>query len=319
MSRKYKGPTFGPFLFLVNKPKGITSFDVIRKFKKSFGPTIGKIGHFGTLDPFATGLLVVGIGGATRLSQYSDDFHKEYIATGILGLKSPTGDMTCDESELIKSQNDEIIKESEIESALKSFLGEYYQSPHTYSAAKHEGKPLYEWAREGVNIKKDAVKREIFEIELLEYNYPEVKFRVVVSHGTYIRVLMEDLAHKLSTFGLLKELDRTRVGHLSLDQSLNFKDVESLSPIDIIKFARPITQLLQIEHIELDDAEAKKYQNGMRIDTQVGEGFGWVHSKAGYHGLCQVKQNIIMAKVNYLPSFDLEPDVSIVQNLKKNT
>ncbi len=310
MGRKYKGPIFGPFLFLVNKKKDESSFDVIRTFKKMIGPKLGKIGHFGTLDPFAEGLLLVGIGGATRLNQFTEEFTKEYIATGEFGVKSPTGDFTCPIEQLLNDENSSPLAENEVLKALESFLGEYLQAPHTYSAAKHEGKALYEWAREGVQIKKDPVKRYIHEIEILNYEYPSITFRVKVSHGTYIRVLMEDLAEKLDTFGALKELKRTKIGHLSLDDAFV---MDNQTQEELISNATSLTRLLNITEILLDEVHAKRYQNGQKLKVANHKGgLVWIRSDIGYLGLGSLSKGILRAEVNFPKEFQVNPDLSIL-------
>ena len=192
--RKYKGPLLGPFFLNIYKPVGITSFTVISKLKKILPLSIGKIGHFGTLDPFAEGVLLIGIGPATRFNIHSQKFKKEYIVEGVLGIGSPTGDIDIDENLLTQDEsfNFEDLSFQQVKKSLEGFLGEYHQAPHPYSSAKYLGKPLYKWAREGINIEKDPVLRHIYEIELLKINQSIITFRVVVSSGTYIRVLFED-------------------------------------------------------------------------------------------------------------------------------
>ncbi|MAE58836.1 MAG: tRNA pseudouridine(55) synthase TruB [Halobacteriovorax sp.] len=297
-----KGPTFGPFIFLIDKKEGETSFDVIRKFKKIFGKKrLGKIGHFGTLDPFATGLLMIGIGGSTRLNQYIDDYSKEYIATGILGVRSPTGDLTCNEEDLIHSEISETITKEDVIKALESFIGPYEQAPHSYSAAKHEGKKLYEWARAGVEIKKDKVLRHIHDIELLKFDKFELTFRVVVSHGTYIRVLMEDIAGKLHTIGVLKSLRRSKVGHMTVENTLSSGDISVENAPVLLEKALGVQSLLDIEKIDLGKVDNSRYNQGQRIRTKLMDGMYWIVEKNYIYGLGSVKEGLLSSLVNFQP------------------
>ena len=182
-----------PHLFAVDKPKGITSYDVIRKFKKILKRPFGKIGHLGTLDPFASGLLFIGISGATRFSDLIHDrTNKTYLASGLVGVKTDSGDET---GNIVLEQEGKIDIEVEELSRLwgEKFKGDYFQVPPAYSATKHEGKKLYEYAREGIVIEKKAVRRRIEKIQLFDLKDEVVTFEVTVSKGTYIRTLFEDM------------------------------------------------------------------------------------------------------------------------------
>lgn len=236
-----------PRFFLINKPKNITSFDVIRKLKPYFFELYGKgkgrnklkIGHFGTLDPFADGLLLVGVGKALRLTELVHKYlKKEYIATGVIGKKSLTGD--CD-GDIIET-NDLKIEIDDIAQSLKSFEGVYNQKPSYFSAVKHEGKPLYEYAREGVFIDKDPVERTVYSCDFIERAEDEIRFLTSVSTGTYIRKLWEDCCEKVNSIGFLNALQRTKIGHLSLKNAVNLEgltssnDLKPIGPVDVLPF-----------------------------------------------------------------------------------
>ncbi len=303
-STKYKGPYYGPLFFLVNKPVDISSFDVIRKFKRALSKKIGKIGHFGTLDPFADGLMIVGIGGATRLNDYTQKLPKEYIAKGILGIQSETGDFTANEDQFYKDESFDASNYNEVQvrEMLLSFLGKYQQVPHKYSATKFEGKNLYEWAREGVEIKKDPVEREIYEIELLSFCGNEVVFRVLCSSGTYIRVLFEDLAKKLGTAGALKELRRSKIGHHFVEKSFELAELEG-EDFDEGSFlqrnAGVIESLVHFERIDFDETEHFKFSNGQKFTVDRSDGHYWVYFKDELLGLVEVCSTSVTYCISY--------------------
>jgi tRNA pseudouridine55 synthase len=255
-------------IFNIYKPAGISSADVVYHFKKNLERPFGKIGHFGTLDPFAEGVLLIGVGGACRLSDYAHEYlPKTYLATGLLGQKMSTGDIdgdvieekSCDHLIGLENSNEKMNQ------ACQSFLGEYLQSPPAFSATKHKGKALYKWAREGVTISKPAVKRFIHSIEFVEKKANELTVRVAASSGTYIRTLFEDLANELDTVGHLVKLKRESIGHISSDNSL-LRDKWPLKEKnqEILEYLQ-MPQLLPFKHLQLDKEVDKKYSNGISI------------------------------------------------------
>jgi tRNA pseudouridine55 synthase len=214
----------GGFL-LINKPKGITSHDVIDKLREI--TKIKKIGHAGTLDPFATGLLILGVGRdfTKRLSIFQKK-DKEYIATLELGKESDTFDI---EGKILKKEIKKIPSRKEIEEILKNFLGEILQIPPIFSAKKIKGKKLYELARKGIKIKPKPQKVKIYEILILDYNFPYLKIKVKCSSGTYIRSLANDIGKKLGCGAYLYELKRTKIDNFSIEKAvdldkINFKN-----------------------------------------------------------------------------------------------
>lgn len=298
-----------PVILNVNKPKDISSFDVIRKFKPKL-KQLGKVGHFGTLDPFASGVLMLGIGGAQRLNEYIHEcLPKTYLAQGILGIESETGDLTeeisqRDESDYLKNiigKFDKVFIQNLIE---KKFLGEYWQAPHKYSAAKYEGKALHKWAREGVEIKKEKKLREIYEIEVVKYEFPELWIRFTVSSGTYIRTLFSECANELGTIGVLDSLIREKVGGCNLENSLSKCDWENeqLNLIDV-------DTVLNFSSIIFAEKEVKLYQNGVRLKEDralsreagtLGFNYFWVRNEAkDILGLAEIKLGEIVSKINF--------------------
>ena len=207
-------------IFLINKPEGMTSFDVCHRIKKSLHER--SVGHTGTLDPNATGLLIVLCGKYTKLLPYCDHDKKEYIASMKFGIKTDTLDIwgnTIDTKEVNK------IDENDLKTLLKSFLGKQQQIPPMYSAIKKNGKKLYELARENIEVAREARDIEIYDIELLTYHEDEFSFRVVVSSGTYIRSLCEDIASKCDNYGCMTSLVRTKIQDLSLDKAISIDEV----------------------------------------------------------------------------------------------
>ncbi len=266
---KNKHPVlFPPLIFNVYKPKGISSYDVVRHFKRNLPQGFGKIGHFGTLDPFAEGVLMIGTGGAARLNDFIHEFlPKTYLATGKLGEETPTGDPTSevvqkDESPYLKREISQFSVEFIDERARTRFLGEYLQTPHKYSATKFMGKNLHEWAREGVEVKKQAVARTIHSIEVVKYEFPLLTIRSCVSSGTYIRTLFTELAHDLGTLGHLLTLKRESVGHIHANQALQEKDWPKDRDPAFMEKGISVSVILSFGTIILNDEEVKLFRNG---------------------------------------------------------
>ncbi|HJL75317.1 MAG TPA: tRNA pseudouridine(55) synthase TruB [Candidatus Marinimicrobia bacterium] len=205
----------------VYKPKGWTSFDVVKKLRSILKEK--KVGHAGTLDPFAEGVLILGTGVDTKQLTTISGSHKVYEATLMLGSKTNTLDK---DGRIIVEKEIPKLKDSEIESVLKSFVGEQLQTPPMYSAKKVNGQQLYKLARKNIEVEREPVLINIFEIELIDYQAPQMSFRVQCSKGTYIRVLGSDIAEKLGTVGHLIALKRTKVGDYELDDSMQMKQLE---------------------------------------------------------------------------------------------
>jgi tRNA pseudouridine55 synthase len=206
---------------LINKPAGITSHDVVDKLREI--TKIKKIGHAGTLDPFATGLLILGIGREfTKKLSIFQKKDKEYIATLRLGAESDTFDK---EGKIVEKKIEKIPERKEIEEVLKSFLGEIEQIPPPFSAKKIKGKKLYELARKGIKIEAKPQKVEIYEISILEYKFPHLKVKVNCSSGTYIRSLANEIGKKLRCGAYVEELIRTKIGEFSVDSAIKLSQL----------------------------------------------------------------------------------------------
>ncbi len=208
-------------VLLINKPLEWTSFDAVRKIRNLV--RIKKVGHAGTLDPLATGLLIICTGKFTkRINEFMSQ-EKEYTGTFVLGATTPTYDL---ESEPVNHQSLEGITEEKIRQQTAPFVGEILQVPPAHSAIKKDGKRVYELARKGVEVKLEPRKITIKEFEITSIQLPVVGFRVVCSTGTYIRSLANDFGAKLGCGAYLSSLCRTRIGSFTLEQSMTMEQAE---------------------------------------------------------------------------------------------
>ena len=241
-------------IVVVNKTKGITSRDVVNKLNHIF--SMKRIGHTGTLDPLATGVLVVALGKYTKLVNSLTSLEKEYVAEITLGIKTDTGDIT---GKVIKKMEYD-LNEDKINECFASFVGSYNQTVPIYSAVKVNGKRLYQYARENEDVKLPVRKVEIIKIELISFKDNKIVFKVLVSKGTYIRALIEDICEKLNTVGTMSNLKRTKQGNFSIQDAYTLDEIEHnnyklLNICDIFNYPR----------LELDDETYKKVINGVRL------------------------------------------------------
>lgn len=265
-------------ILIVDKKIGETSFDVIRDVRKKYN--MKKVGHTGTLDPMATGVLPILLGDATKLSDFLMDHDKEYEAILKLGKKTNTGDS---EGEVIEEGKIPKLETSEIEEVLKEFLGTSMQTPPMYSAIKVNGKKLYEYARAGEEIERNKRKIEIFKIELISYKDDEIEYKVNCSKGTYIRTLCEDISEKLGTVGYMKSLRRTRVGEFSLEDTGKIFSIE-----DVMK-NRP--------KYDLKEGEKNQFLNGVPIKISLEDGLLRVYFNNLFIGLGKVENGKLKRKI----------------------
>ncbi|MFV9930787.1 MAG: tRNA pseudouridine(55) synthase TruB [Francisella endosymbiont of Hyalomma asiaticum] len=227
---------------VINKTKGVSSNKVLQQLKYLFNAQ--KIGHTGTLDPMATGVLSICFGRATKIAQYLLDADKEYIATIRLGIETDSGDA---EGQVI-TRNNNIPKLSNhlIEKVLANFRGNIVQVPPMYSALKHNGQPLYKLAREGKNVEIKPRNINIYELELLDFDKDTLKVRVKCSKGTYIRSLAIDIGKKLGCEGHLIALQRTQSGPFKLAEAIELEQLKDLS------FEQKIASITSIESVFID-------------------------------------------------------------------
>ena len=242
-------------VLLINKESGWTSRDVCNKIQKILGTK--SVGHTGTLDPFAEGLLVVTVNKANKIAQFVEDNEKTYIATLKLGVETSTGDLTGE----VKSEMPvPAINKGQVEEVLRGFLGKQKQIPPMTSAVHYNGRKLYQWEHDGIQVDRLERDIEIFDIKLLGLNGDEIVFESTVSKGTYIRVLGEDIAKRLNTVGHLTKLVRTRINDLTLDGALR---IDELTPeTNLIKST---ALLSHFEKLVFKDEMAKKVMDGMSL------------------------------------------------------
>lgn len=244
------------FFIILDKPVGLTSQQCLTHFKKKFG--LGKVGHHGTLDPFATGLLLVGVGEATKFFSYVDDACKTYEATLELGVRTDTLDLT---GVALERRDVPPYSSQTIEKVLAELTGKQTQRPPMYSAVKVNGRKLYELARQGLEVERKARDIEIFELVLLDWNPPHLKIRATVSRGTYIRVLAEDIAAKLENVAHLTKLVRTRLGLMTSAEAF-----DAGTAVAIPQTAKRPPQSLLTHHpeIALDETQFKSLIQGKK-------------------------------------------------------
>lgn len=278
-------------VIIINKPKGYTSHDVVNVLRKKLN--IKKIGHTGTLDPNATGVLPILIGTATKISKYLIEHKKTYIATITLGKKTDTGDL---EGKVIEEDyNLKPINEEKIDEVLSNFIGKQNQLPPMYSAIKVKGKKLYEYAREGKQVDIKPRQIEIYNIKLKKYQKNEITFEVECSKGTYIRTLCEDIAKKLGTIGLMKNLERIKVDTFDIENAIL---LEKLDYITIKERIIPIEKIfLNKMKIDLNDRKLELFLNGVKLSHDLNDGLYRIYNNNKFIGLGIVKNKLLKRDV----------------------
>lgn len=266
-------------VIVINKEKGFSSHDIVNKLRKILNTK--KVGHAGTLDPNATGVLVVLVGAGTKLSKFLIEHDKTYIATIKLGEKRNTKD---EEGEIIEEKkiNRSTLKKENVKNVLSSFTGKQMQVPPIYSAIKVKGKKLYEYALNNEKVEIEPREINIYDIELIELKEDEIKFSVHCSKGTYIRSLCEDIAEKLENLGYMKDLIRTRVNRFSIDNSVTLKELEENK--DNKQFVEK--QIIKIEeifekndNITLSTNNLNRFLNGVKLNIKKEDGIYKIYSE----------------------------------------
>ena len=247
-------------VLLLDKPRGITSQGAVSRAKNLLGAA--KAGHTGTLDPMATGLLPLAFGEATKFSQALLDADKAYIADVLLGVTTTTGDL---EGEVIRTLPVSVDRGC-LERAIERFRGEIVQTPPMYSALKHQGKPLYEYARAGTEIERASRTVTIRAIELETFEADRARIRVDCSKGTYIRVLAEDIGKALGCGATLAGLRRTRVGPFGVESAVTLDALEDMAPEARESQLRPADALLDgVPGVVLDGPQARRLALGQAV------------------------------------------------------
>ena len=279
-------------IILINKQKNYTSHDVVNKVKKI---TKSKVGHTGTLDPNATGVLPLLLGNATKISKYLINHDKEYEVLLQLGTKTDTADA---EGKIIeeKDVNIDSLSEENVKKVLSTFLGKQKQMPPMYSAIKVNGKKLYQYARQGQEVEIKPREIEIYEIKLINLDKKQKQISLVVScsKGTYIRSLCEDIADRLGTVGFMKELNRTKVGEF------NIKDCVTIEEFEEKYNKNDFSDIITIEEIfkenpkiELDNLNIKQYLNGVKIKVPAQDAIYRTYLNNKFIGLGIVKESYL--------------------------
>ena len=276
-------------IIVINKEKGCTSHDIVYKIRKMFNT---KVGHTGTLDPNATGVLPILLGKGTKISKYLIEHDKEYEVVLQLGVKTTTAD---EEGEIIEEK--EVLKESleqlEIERILKSFIGKIKQMPPKYSAIKVNGRKLYEYARKGQEVEIKPREVEIYNIEItnIQKEKKQIEFKVSCSKGTYIRTLCEDIAEKMRTVGYMKELKRTKVGNFNIEQAITLGQLQEKENIKIITIEEMFKDK---EEIILEDSKIILLLNGVKMNIEKPKGIYRIYNKQNkFIGLGIVQNKIL--------------------------
>ena len=248
-------------VFLLDKPQGMSSNDIMQKVKRIF--QANKAGHTGALDPLATGMLPICLGEATKFSQFLLDADKHYLVTAKLGERTDTSDA---EGQIVETREVK-VKTSEILTALEQFRGNILQVPTMFSALKHNGKPLYEYARQGITVEREARPITIFELNFIEYNAPYLTLEVHCSKGTYIRTLVDDLGEVLGCGAHVTMLRRTAVADYPTEKMLDWHALQSLAEQQDLA-------LLDALLLPMDTAVAKLPALTLNENQTQGIGFG---------------------------------------------
>jgi tRNA pseudouridine55 synthase len=250
-------------ILVMDKPFGMTSFQMVQEIRKRL--KVKKVGHAGTLDPLATGVLPVCLGRATKIVQFIMAGHKIYQGAMLLGVTTDTYDAAGKVTE--QRHLPPSLDLVSLQKAVRKFTGRLLQPPPPFSAAKHQGKPLYKFARQGIMVQKESRPVQVFSFEILEMRLPEVDFRVHCSKGTYVRSLVHELGSNLGCGGHVKDLRRTRNGPFNIERAMKIETLD-----EILKTKRLSEVIISVEKaldhipaIEIDNEMAKELRNGRPV------------------------------------------------------
>ena len=283
-------------IIVVNKPKGITSFDVIRKLKKILKTK--KIGHTGTLDPLATGVMLVCVGKATKLASDLEAKDKIYIADFDIGYATDTYDI---EGKKITENIIEVSKEN-LEQSLKKFIGNIKQVPPMYSAIKIDGNKLYHLARKGIEVERPKRDVTIEYINLLDFKNNKAKIETEVSKGCYIRSLIYDIGQNLGTYATMTALQRKQVGEYSLENSYNLEQIEEMTLNNDFKFLKTVEEIFSYDKYNLQtEKEFILYKNGntVKIKENLENKKYRIYFQDEFIGLANIENNNLLKGYKY--------------------
>ncbi|WP_297455842.1 tRNA pseudouridine(55) synthase TruB [Persephonella sp.] len=287
-------------IFLIDKPAGITSNNLVQKIKKhlkNIYNTDIKIGHTGTLDFFATGLMIITVGKATRLTEYYQGLDKEYIATGELGKITDTYDIN---GKVIKERECN-ISEEKLREIILSFQKEYLQYPPPYSAKRIKGKRAYQLAKKGIQPELKPKKVKIYSIEILDISLPFFTVKIYCSSGTYIRSIIKEIGDLAGCGAYTKELRRTKIDSFSVEDALPLN--EFLQKTDLQNALIPIENALPfMEKIQLDEGFDKRFLHGQRFRVPAQKGIYRIYDHTGkFIGIGKVDENRILHPQKVFP------------------
>ena len=283
-------------IIVVNKPKGITSFDVIRKLKKILKTK--KIGHTGTLDPLAIGVMLVCVGKATKLASDLEAKDKIYIADFDIGYATDTYDI---EGKKVAENTIEISKEN-LEQSIKKFIGNIKQVPPMYSAIKIDGNKLYHLARKGIEVERPKRDVTIEYINLLDFKDNKVKIETKVSKGCYIRSLIYDIGQDLGSYATMTALQRKQVGDYSLENSYSLEQIEKMVLNNDFKFLKTIEEIFSYDKYSLQtEKELTLYKNGntVKIKENLENKRYRIYFQNEFVGLANIENNNLLKGYKY--------------------
>lgn len=275
-------------IIVINKSKGCTSHDIVKKAKRILNE---KVGHTGTLDPNATGVLPLLVGKGTQISKYIINHDKTYEAILQLGTKTDTAD---GEGNILETRevSEESLQQINIDKVFKSLIGKQNQVPPMYSAIKVNGKKLYEYARRGEHVEIQPRTIEIYNIELIRTDLQNktIEFRVYCSKGTYIRTLCENIAERLHTIGYMKELNRIKVGEFKIEDSIRIEELEKNIHNNFITIEEYFDKS---KSIELDNKRLQLFLNGVQLTWKLEDGVYKVYSDSQFIGIGTIKNSLL--------------------------
>lgn len=249
---------------VIDKPEGLTSHDVVARVRKIFGTR--QVGHGGTLDPLATGVLPVAVGKATRMLEYLLHDSKSYIATMQFGYTSDTFDNTGD---VMKTEQEIELQEDEFRAVVQSIQGKHDQLPPMFSAKKVKGKKLYDYAREGIELERKSVPIEIFKAEVLQYSKKEATILLHVSKGTYVRTIVHDLGQDIGCGAVMTALQRIQSGVFTIDDAISMDELALMDEQSRLNTCLPLHMPLEtVLRIDVDEESALRLRQGQRIQTK---------------------------------------------------
>lgn len=284
-------------IIILNKQKGCTSHDVVAKTKRLLKE---KVGHTGTLDPNATGVLPLLVGQGTKLSAYLIEHDKEYIATLKLGEKRDTADS---EGAIIEERQIDysVLQKENVEKILQSFIGKQEQIPPMYSAIKINGKKLYEYARKNEKIELEPRHIEIYKMNLIDIIKDTIIFKVQCSKGTYIRSLCEDIAKRLNTVGYMQDLERSRVGKFDIKDSITIEELEqNIEDSEFINqhFITIENYFKDKESIKLNEKRLSLFLNGVKLTHNLTDDMYKIYDENNkFVGIGSVKNNLLKREI----------------------